>query len=78
MEKNALIQFIQELKKANKLIIVEGIKDKRALNKLGVNNYIVSLSKKQVYAVIEDVSKITTEVIILTDFDKKGKELFQT
>jgi len=75
MEKE-IEEIISELKSSNKLIIVEGIKDKRALNKLGVNNYIVVLNKKPIFAVIEDIAKITKDVVILTDFDKKGKELY--
>ncbi len=75
MEKK-IEEIISELKSSNKLIIVEGIKDKRALKKLAVNNYIVVLSKKPIFAVIEDISKITKDVVILTDFDKKGKELY--
>ena len=69
-------EFLKELKASNKLIIVEGIKDKKALNKLGITNYIVVLSKKPIFEIIEDIAKITKDVIILTDFDKKGKELY--
>ena len=72
----ALKEFLSELKKSNKLIIVEGPKDKKALNKVGITNYVVCLNKKPIFAIIEDVSKITDFVVILTDFDKKGKELY--
>ena len=75
-EKKEILNFISKLKASNKLIIVEGPKDKKALNSIGVNNYIVVLSKKAIFEVIEDVAKITDFVIILTDFDKKGKELY--
>lgn len=76
MEKEELKNFFLELKNSNKLIIVEGIKDRKALNELGVTNYIVFLNKKPIFEVIEDVAKITDKVVILTDFDKKGKELY--
>ena len=75
MEKE-ITDFISKLKNSDKLIIVEGIKDKKALNSIGVNNFIVMLSKKPIFAVIEDVAKVANQVIILTDFDKKGKELY--
>ncbi len=76
MEKEDIIAFLSELKASNKLVIVEGIKDRKALKKLGINNYIVVLSRKPLFEIIEDISKITSEAVILTDFDKKGKELY--
>ena len=74
--KEEVKEVISELSESNKLIIVEGPKDKKALNEVGVNNYIVCLSKKAIFEVIEDVAKLTDKVVILTDFDKKGKELY--
>ena len=41
METEDLDKFISDLKASNKLIIVEGIKDKKALNKLGIKNFLV-------------------------------------
>ena len=73
--KEELNAFLIELKQSNKLIIVEGPKDKKALNDLGIT-YIVVLNKKPIFEIIEDISKVTKEAIILTDFDKKGKELY--
>jgi len=67
--------FVDELKKSQKLIIVEGKKDKQALEKLGIKN-IITLSKKPIFQIIEDISKKNKEVVILTDLDKQGKELF--
>ena len=76
-DKQKIIDFISELKSSNKLIIVEGKKDKTSLKKLGISNYIVTLSKKPLFEVMENISKITDQTIILTDFDKKGKELYR-
>ena len=75
VQKEELKEFILELKQSNKLIIVEGPKDKKALKELGIT-YVTVLNKKPIFQVIEDVSKLTSEVIILTDFDKEGKELY--
>lgn len=66
--------WLEKLRKTNKLIIVEGKKDKEALEKLGVKN-IVCLSGP-IYKVIEDISEKTKEVIILTDLDREGKKLY--
>ena len=66
---------ISKLKESGKAIIVEGIKDKRALEKLGLKK-IFTLSRKPIYAIVEEVASNYTECVILTDLDKKGKQLY--
>ena len=66
--------WIEEIKESGKLIIVEGQKDRKALEGLGSMD-ILSL-KKPIYQVVEEAASSGKEVIILTDFDKKGKELY--
>ncbi len=70
-----LNEELSKLKDSNKLIIVEGKKDRIALEKLGFKN-IAELSKKPLFQIIEDISNEHKECIILTDLDKKGKELY--
>lgn len=72
---NEILDYIEKLKKKNRIIIVEGRKDKEALERLGLKN-IVTLSKKPIFQIIEEVSEKNKRVIILTDLDKHGKELF--
>ena len=69
---------IQELKQDSEtsLVIVEGIKDKSALNSLGIEN-IITL-KGPLYEEIEKISEKTKEVILLVDLDKEGKKLYHT
>ena len=69
-------EFVKKLKKASKdkIILVEGIKDKKALEQLGIKN--ITTLKKPLHAVIEDVLATKKECIILTDLDKKGKQLY--
>lgn len=69
-------EFIEKLKDASKdkVVLVEGIKDKKALELLGVKN-IMTL-KKPFYAVIEDIVEIKKDCILLTDLDKKGREIY--
>ncbi len=74
--KEELQDFLLELKNSNKLILVEGPKDKTSLQLVGITNFIIELSKKSIFEIIEDVAKVTDQVIILMDFDKKGKELY--
>lgn len=66
---------IEKIKDSNILVIVEGKKDRNALEKFGIKN-IVELNKKPLFQIIEDISDSSDECIILTDLDKKGKELF--
>jgi dTMP kinase len=69
--------WIKALREASKekIILVEGIKDKRALTSLGVKN-IVILKGRALFEVVEGVVKSGKECIILFDLDKKGRELF--
>ena len=68
-------ELVDKAKDSNILIIVEGRKDRNALNKIGIKN-IIELSKKPLYQIVEEVSGSNNECIILTDLDKKGKELY--
>ncbi|MBI3035915.1 toprim domain-containing protein [Candidatus Woesearchaeota archaeon] len=67
--------FINQLKDSNILVIVEGKKDKIALNKLGVTN-IIELNKKPLFHIVEEIADSNKECIILTDLDKEGKQLY--
>ncbi|MFC1769110.1 toprim domain-containing protein [Nanoarchaeota archaeon] len=70
-----LEDFIRFLRDEDKPIIVEGKNDKIALIKIGCT-MIITLSKNPLYKVVEDVVKKERGCIILTDLDKKGKELY--
>lgn len=70
-----LNNLIAKIKNSNTLIIVEGKKDKIALQKLGLGN-IMELEKKPLFRIVEEVSNSNKECIILTDLDKKGKQIY--
>jgi len=72
---NELNYFIEKVRNSNTLVIVEGKKDRFALEKLGINN-IIKLSKKPLFQIVEEISNSNKECIILTDLDKKGKDLY--
>lgn len=59
-------------KEKNSLVIVEGKKDKIALEELGFTNIIIL--DKPLYEVVEQVND--KGVILLTDLDKEGKLLY--
>jgi len=67
--------LIEKIKNSNILIIVEGKKDRIALQKLGINN-IVELNKKPLYQIVEEISNSNRECMILTDLDKEGRQLY--
>ena len=67
--------YIDKIKKSKTLVIVEGKKDKKALQSLGIKN-IIELNKKPIFEIIEYVSSNNKDCIILTDLDKKGKQLY--
>ena len=61
------------------LIIVEGKKDKSALQELDFKNiFMINEAGKSLYEKIEQIEQIAgkTKICILTDFDKKGKKLY--
>ena len=62
---------------SGKAIIVEGMKDRRALTEVGITNPIIMINgpKPGLYNVVESAAQ-HKQIIILTDFDKKGKELY--
>lgn len=74
-EKQELQDFLDSVKSSNILVIVEGKKDRAALKKLGITN-IMELSKKPLFRVVEEISGSNKECIILTDLDRKGREIY--
>jgi len=72
---NELLDWIDKIKTSDKIIIVEGKEDKAALKRLGITN-IVQLNKKPLYKIVEELIEKSKGVIILTDLDKKGKQLY--
>lgn len=71
---NAL-DILNNLKEEKGVIIVEGQKDIESLMNIGIKNKIIPVSKRNIFEVIDSISE--KEVIVLTDFDKKGTQLFK-
>lgn len=74
-ETGEFIKHIEKIKYSNTIVIVEGKKDRAALNKFGITN-IIELTKKPLFQIVEEVANSNEECIILTDLDKKGKEIY--
>lgn len=73
MEK--VLYELNRLKQQEIAFIVEGKKDKKALQKFGIKNIHI-LNKKPIFAVVEDILEKEKECVILTDLDKEGRRLY--
>lgn len=69
-----LQKLLCSLKDKNILVIVEGIKDKKALLSFGISNIIIL--NKPLFEIVELVAEKTKECVILTDLDYEGKKLY--
>ncbi len=70
-----LQDWITDLRLSQQPIVVEGIKDKRALSYYGITN-IITASNKPSYIITEEILCKSKECILLLDLDKQGKKLF--
>ena len=64
--------LIEQLNASSVPVIVEGKKDKRALESLGVSTWLTV--NKPLFQIVESLTQ--KEVAILTDLDKEGKALY--
>jgi len=71
--------ILQQIKKhKDYLIIVEGKKDKTSLENLNFKNiFVINETSKSLGEKVEEIQELVGKgkVCILTDFDKKGKQL---
>ncbi|MFA4887759.1 MAG: toprim domain-containing protein [Candidatus Nanoarchaeia archaeon] len=68
---NRINYFLEKAKL--KLVLVEGIKDKRALENLGFKK-VITLKNRPLFEVVESINE--KEIILLTDLDAEGKKLY--
>ncbi len=72
IDEEEMNRIIEELKDA--LVVVEGKRDEKALKSLGVKD-IITIDGKPLYEVAEILSRSKKDIVILTDFDRKGREM---
>ena len=70
-----ILNELEKAKQSRRLVIVEGKKDKQALQKLGFEKIFTLNNGKSIKRNIEIISGMSKKIIILTDFDKQGREL---
>lgn len=71
-------ELLEDLRQANRLhpVLVEGEKDERSLRKLGLTGAIERVNRgTSLLAVCEALARSHREVIVLTDWDRKGGQL---
>jgi 5S rRNA maturation endonuclease (ribonuclease M5) len=76
-----LLEWLENLKASNTLIIVEGKKDRAALTNLGLTNII--MLEGPLYQNVEKIAELMAQLasrlrkaVILTDLDPEGKKLY--
>ena len=68
-------EFLERLAATEKAVIVEGKKDKSALEAIGVST-IFCIDKQPLYLVAEQVAASNKKVVILSDLDNEGKKIY--
>lgn len=69
--------MLERMSNRNIAIIVEGKKDRAALEGLGIiGSNIFVLNKKPLFAVADDVAAHYKAAVILTDLDAEGRKLY--
>ncbi|MHA1606920.1 MAG: toprim domain-containing protein [Candidatus Freyarchaeota archaeon] len=82
MNKEVLEEFketLDELKEYSKMgipIIVEGQKDEASLREIGITGPIITISGMKLLEIAEMLEK--EEIIVLTDFDRRGDKMALT
>lgn len=56
-------------------IIVEGMRDERALRALGISGPVIMASRRPALELAEDAARRYGEIVVLTDWDLKGDEM---
>lgn len=71
MSLEKLITLLEELKEDKRVKLVEGRSDKKALEQLGITN----IKTMQGSALADLPMKTSQDIVLLTDFDRKGNEI---
>jgi len=70
-----LIASILEASARGAAIIVEGRRDEAALRRLGAQGPVILASRRSSLNLAEDAGRSFQEIIVLTDWDRKGQEM---
>ncbi|MFB6145721.1 MAG: hypothetical protein ABEJ99_04430 [Candidatus Nanohaloarchaea archaeon] len=73
-ERKRLESIVSDIDRDVDSAIVEGAMDRKALRMLGFEGRIFLSAERSLEDLVEDVSRGSQKVVILTDFDSHGKE----
>ncbi|MFB6180608.1 MAG: toprim domain-containing protein [Candidatus Nanohalobium sp.] len=74
VERNLLEKIVSRIDRDVDAAVVEGYSDKVIIEKLGFEGRIFLSAEKTVEGLVEDVSRSSEKVAVLTDFDTHGKQ----
>ncbi len=69
------ISALLEASQKGAVIIVEGMRDERALRALGISGPVIMASRRPALELAEDAARRYREIVVLTDWDLKGDEM---
>jgi len=74
---NYLVERLRDEVSRGALLVVEGERDVASLRTIGINSNIIAIKSggKTFQEIMDIISSSSREVIVLTDFDRKGREL---
>src|SRR3989344_8807038 len=75
MKNQELHAWLADLRASGKAIIVEGPKDKAALEHFGIA-VAAMLSEQPLFAIAERIAAKHNDIVLLTDLDAEGKKLY--
>ena len=70
-----LISALLEASQRGAAVIVEGRRDKMALQSLGASGPVIMASSKSILDMAEEAASQYQEIVVLTDWDEKGEEM---
>lgn len=73
-EKKKLEELVERIERNVDSVIVEGFSDKLVIQELGFEGKIFLSAERATDDLIEDVSRASERVAVLTDFDEHGKQ----
>ncbi len=73
-ERKRLEAVVEKLDRDLDSIVVEGIDDRKVMEKLGFSGKIFLSAEKTMEELVEDVSRGAGRIGVLTDFDEHGKD----
>lgn len=74
--KEKIRELLEDIKKKNILVVVEGIKDKRSLAEFGIIR--VKTLTKPLFEIAEEIAADEKEIILLVDLDAEGRKLYHS